>query len=189
VKLPALLLTLALAGVACRSPSVTLLPESDLPSDIYGSPRPTPTPVPTPELPKRGTVYFIREGRLVAVERPLPGVASSLPEGLLFALFQGSEGVKDARSAIPPNTRLNDLVVEGVVATVDLSTDFERGGPGRALALRLAQVVFTLTEDPSAVVGVRFEIDGVARQVIGGLNLTVLDRPVNRGDYEQFVPR
>lgn len=189
MRLPALLVALVLAGVGCRSPSVTLLPESELPSDIYGTPPPTPTPIPTPELPEAGTVYFIREGRLLAVERPLPGVASSLPEGLLFALFQGSEGVRDARSAIPPNTRLNGLEIEGVVATVDLSTDFERGGPGRALALRLAQVVYTLTEDPSAVVGVRFEIDGVARRVIGGLNLTVLDRPVNRGDYEQFSPR
>jgi spore germination protein GerM len=107
---------------------------------------------------------------------------------MLLALLGAQEDPR-IRSAIPSDTRLNDLEVEGAVATVDLSAAFERAGSPRSLGLRIAQVVYTLTEDPTGILGVRFAIDGLPRAVIGGVELTPLDRPVNRSDYVQFEPR
>lgn len=175
----ALLLTLA----ACRDTAVTLLPQGDLPRDIYGSP----VPQPTTELPRRGTVYMIRDGRLAPVLRPLQGVARSLPEALLLTLLQGPAGVRDATTAIPPDTRINDIQVVDGIATVDLSEEFEQGGSGRALALRVAQVVFALTEDRS-VEGVLFSIEGIPGPVVTGGGEVVF-RPVTREDYGRFTGR
>lgn len=180
----AVLMALLALGTACRSQSVTLIPDEELPRDVYGSPQPTP---PAEQLPETGPVYLLRQGHLYRVERPLAGTVGTLQEGLLLALLQGTEGIKEAATAIPPNTRLNDLEVTRSIAYVDLSTDFEGGASRRSQALRIAQVVYTLTSPLSGVGGVRFAIDGEPRQVIGGVNLTVIDRPVNRSDYVQFT--
>jgi hypothetical protein len=182
-RLAALVSMLVVAG-ACRSPSVTLIPEAELPDDVYGSP--APTPVPEEELPRRGIVYMVRGERLVAVPRTLQGVAGSLPEALMLALLQGPR--EKNTTAIPPDTRLNDLEVRNTIGYVDLSGEFERPGTRRDLALRIAQVVYTLTEDPSPVAAVRFLIDGVETNVIGEETLASVARPVNRGDYPQFAP-
>jgi Sporulation and spore germination len=177
-------LTLAVLAVACRNPSVTLIPESELPADVYGSPEPTPTL--EAELPRKGIVYLVRGERLVPVERTLQGVAASLPEALMLALLQGPR--KKNSTNIPLDTRLNDIEMQGTVAYVDLSSEFERPGTRRELALRIAQVVYTLTEDPSPAAAVRFLIDGVETNVIGEEALASVARPVARGDYPQFAP-
>lgn len=179
----ALLTLLLLAG--CGGEDVTILSSPDLPADVYGSPPPTPSPE---ALPRQGTVYLVRSARLYPVPRPLPGTARTVGEAMLLALLGAQEDPR-IRSAIPSDTRLNDLEVEGAVATVDLSAAFERAGSSRSLGLRIAQVVYTLTEDPTGILGVRFAIDGLPRAVIGGVELTPLDRPVNRSDYVQFEPR
>lgn len=183
MKPKAALALLLVAG--CGGQGVTVIPASDLPADVYGTPAPTPSPE---SLPRKGTVYLIRSGRLHPVRRPLPGTARTVGEAMLLALL-GAQQDPRIRSAIPSETRLNDLEVEGPIATVDLSAAFERAGSRRSLALRIAQVVYTLTEEPTGILGVRFAIDGIPRAVIGGVELTVLDRPVNRSDYSQFEPR
>jgi Sporulation and spore germination len=184
MKRLALLLPLLVVVGACRSPSVTLIPEAELPQDVYGSREPT--PIPEEELPRKGIVYLVRGERLVSVPRTLQGVAGSLPEALMLALLQGPR--ENNTTAIPPDTRLNDLEVRNTIAYVDLSGEFERPGPRRELALRIAQVVYTLTENPSPVAAVRFLIDGVETNVIGEEALASVARPVNRGDYPQFAP-
>jgi hypothetical protein len=183
VKRRTLVVLFLLAG--CGGQGVTILPSSELPPDVYGSPAPTPSPE---ALPRRGTVYLVRSARLHPVPRPLPGTARTVGEAMLLALLGAQEDPR-IQSAIPSDTRLNDIEVEGPVATVDLSAAFERAGSRRSLALRIAQVVYTLTEEPTGILGVRFAIDGLPRAVIGGVELTVLDRPVNRSDYSQFEPR
>jgi len=63
------------------------------------------------------------------------------------------------------------------VARVDLSSDFETGGSSRSLQLRLAQVVYTLTQFPT-VSAVRFSVDGTP----------VNDHAVGRGAYKALAP-
>ena len=174
---------LPILASACRGPDVTILRGPELPSDIYGDPGPTPTA----DLPDTGDVWLVKEGRLREVEdRPLQGVATSQAEALMLALLQGPAGVRGLTTEIPRATRLNSLEVDEGVATVDLSENFELG-PSRDVKMRLAQVVYTLTED-RRVRAVEFAFDGVPEESIPvpGLGLPV-DRPVNRSDYESLT--
>ena len=182
-----LLLAAILPGlvlVACRQEGVRVIPRSELPDVVYGSPRPSISPSP---LPPSGVVYFVRRGRVHAVTQTLQPVTSSLPEALMLSLLAGPTGVKGVTTTIPAGTRLNGVEVEGTVATVDLSGDFEPGSP-RSQVLRVAQVVFTLTEPGTGIYGVRFSIDGVVQEAIQGLRLTAVNRPVNRADYSDVGP-
>jgi Sporulation and spore germination len=175
----------ALLLAACRGDSVTILSEQDLPEDVYGSPLRTPTP--SVDLPEEGTVYLIREGRLVERRLPLQGEIESLPGALLVALFTAPVEGKRVHSAIPPGTTLNAVTVDGPVATVDVTSTFEAQPSERSLALRVAQVVYTLTQQGLGIVSVQFVIDGQQTSVTGGGG-EPLFRPVFRQDYSQFGP-
>jgi spore germination protein GerM len=72
------------------------------------------------------------------------------------------------------------------VATVDLTQEFKRGAAGRTLALRVAQVVYTLTEDIT-ILSVVFNFEGTHAPVISDSG-RVLERPVGRKDYAGFAP-
>jgi hypothetical protein len=174
---------LALAFVAaCRPEGVTLVSEADLPADVYGSPRPSPSPS-LQEIPNEGTVFLVKDGRLHPQSVPLQGeVVQSVQEALLIALLGPRPQGRDVLSEIPRGTRLNEVVVDGTVATVDLSSEFEAGS-GQSLALRIAQVVYTLTEQPSGILAVSFEIDGVSEPVVEP------DHPVGRAEYGEFAPQ
>lgn len=171
---------LALTLAACGGPAVSVLPESELPGDVYGSPQPESLT----DLPDNTVVYLVHEGRLVAAARQLPPEAPSLPVAAMDALLQGRSGVW--RTAIPEGTRVLSVDLEGVVATVNLSDEFEHSAPGGRLALRVAQVVYTLTETPQ-VGAVRFEIEGSPTAVPIARGRVVL-RPVTRADYQRFAP-
>lgn len=168
----------ATALVACRPTTVTLIPDSELPQDVYGSP----SPGQMEELPESATVYFLRSRHLAPVTRALPEIGA-LPEALLEALFSGPP--RRYNTAIPSDTRLISVEVREGVAWVDLSDEFERSAPGRILALRVAQVVYTVTEAPG-VFAVRFSIEGVPKGVLAGED-RVVQRGVTRGDYERFI--
>ena len=173
-----------LATAACRNPDVTILRGAELPADVYGPPDPTPTA--GADLPRRGDVWLVRNGRLREIpDRPLQGVAASEAEALLLALLQGPTGLRGMSTEIPPETRLNSVAVDEGVALVDLSENFEQG-PSRSLAMRVAQVVYTLTEDPQ-VRAVEFSFEGVRQPVIGAGGRVILSRPVLRSDYTELT--
>ncbi|MGH2739742.1 MAG: GerMN domain-containing protein [Actinomycetota bacterium] len=182
MRLARFLIAVPLVLAACGGEELTLLTEEQLPEDLYGSP----TPSLAPNLPSRGTVYFIGERGLVGVSRPLTD-APSLPSALLDALLQGPPDGGVFRSAIPSDTRALGIILDVGVATVDLSDEFEGGGTGTSLALRVAQIVYTLTEAPN-VLAVLFSIEGIPTAVISGSE-RVLDRPVIREDYARLLRR
>lgn len=103
----------------------------------------------------------------------------------LSVLLQGPQepGID---TAIPEGTRLLGLAIDDGVARVDLSSEFESGGGSLSMTIRLAQVVYTLTQFPT-VEGVSFELDGQPVDVFSGEGI-VLDHPVSRADYEQLMP-
>jgi hypothetical protein len=182
VKLAAVLAVMAVLAGACRSEGLTLLSESDLPEDVYGSP--APTPAEEPEIPEEGTVYLVRGERLVARTESLqPGVADSLAEALMLALITASAPRKPRiTNEIPERTRLNEVRIEGPVATVDLSSEFEGAAPEEQRTLRIAQVVYTLIQEGTDITAVRISIDGVPQQ------LKTPDLAVTRGDYRGVAP-
>lgn len=179
---------LALLASGCRGEGLTLISGSDLPSDVYGSPRPLPS-VTGEEFPARGTVFLVRRGRLHPVERrPLQPAVGSFPEALMVALIE-STPEKGIATAIPPNTRVYSVEVDGQTATVDLSAEFDLSGTPRSQGLRVAQVVYTLTQEVTGIRSVRFTIEGFPRLVRGGERLELLNRTVvTPGDYRQFAP-
>jgi spore germination protein GerM len=174
------------ALAACRGEGVTVIPGHELPRDVYGSPLPQPTA--TVRLPEQATVYLVEDGRLRPVSRPLSGEARSLPAALLFALLSpGVEG--SVHSAIPADSTVNSVTVAGSQATVDLSAEF--GGPGsvRSQAMRVAQVVYTLTEPATAtgITSVQITIEGEGG--VPGDSGELLLTPVTRRNYDDFAPR
>jgi hypothetical protein len=89
-------------------------------------------------------------------------------------------------TAIPVGTKLLGLDIKNGIATVDLSKEYASGGGSLSMMMRLAQVVFTLTQFPS-VQGVNFMLDGKAIDVLGGEGI-IIDHPMTRADYEDLSP-
>jgi hypothetical protein len=176
-----------LAG--CRAQEVHLIPASELPQDVYGPPSETP-PVGGEGIPEQGTIFLVTKGRLTPVDRQLP-LARTLPEALVQALLEVEGPVRntDIITEIPTNTRLISIQVDQNVATVDLSAEFETGATGVPLALRLAQVVYTLTQEETQILNVLFSIEGAPIPVLTGDGGVVDDRAVTRQDYERFAPK
>jgi hypothetical protein len=179
---------LAIVLGGCARQQLTLIPEGDLPGNVYESPEPSP---PASPLPRRGVIYLVERGRLSPVNVTLQEVSGSLPEALLSALFVLSEQQTEGRAEteIPPGTRLNGVDVESGVAIVDVSGEFEAPASARSQALRIAQVVYTLTEEGTRIHGVRFEIEGFPQQTIGGRDLGPIAGRVTRVQYAQFEPQ
>jgi len=124
-------------------------------------------------------VWFARRGRLVEALRTHAAtqqVATAAVDALLAGPTRAerSDGLS---SEIPPGTRLLGIAIAKGVARVDLSAKYEAGASSRSLQLRLAQVVYTLTQF-STVSAVSFEVDGSA----------VTDHPLGRGAYKALAP-
>lgn len=171
---------------ACGRQEVHLIPGSELPQDVYGPP----AEVRQEEgegIPEEGTVFLVNKGRLSPVRRELP-LARSLPQALVEALLEGPVRESPLDTAIPLNTRLLSIQVDQGVAIVNLSGEFESGATGEPLALRLAQIVYTLTQKETAVLNVLFSIEGQPIGVLTGNGVVVEDRPVTRRDYARFEP-
>ncbi len=133
-------------------------------------------------------VWFARGGRLVEALRThaaTPRVATAALDALLAGPTR-AERSAGLRSEIPRGTRLLGVTIAKGVARVDLTSDYEAGAGSRSLQLRLAQVVYTLTQFPT-VKAVRFELDGTPVNVFssGGI---VLDHPVGRSAYQSLAP-
>jgi hypothetical protein len=114
--------------------------------------------------------WFIRGGKLFVTHRSEP-LAAAVGRIALETLLSGpstAETGAGVSSAIPSGTQLRGLQLSGGIATVDLSGTFESGATASSMPLRLAQVVYSITQFSSAT-GVRFQIDGQGRTVVGGV--------------------
>jgi spore germination protein GerM len=129
------------------------------------------------------TVYLARGGRLVAVTRDgKPTVETAMD--LLLAGPSAEERKAGVGTAIPGGTGVRAVSVDyGGHANVDLTRDFAKGGNDRAL--RVAQVVYTLTEVPG-VQSVILTIDGKRVERFGPLKNVL--RTQKRTDYREFAP-
>src|SRR5665811_1974730 len=81
-----------------------------------------------------------------------------------------------------PRTLYLGIDVQGSVATVDLSKEYESGGGSMSMFARLGQVVYTLTQFPS-ISSVSFKLDGQPIEVFSGEGL-LLEHPMTRADNE-----
>ena len=211
--LPIVVLALAVAAFAAacggggEATPAGEVPTVDLPATPPAEPAPPstdPAPAETPPGtetdPGGGTgqaepkemftyeVWFTKGESLFVVHRTepkVPAVATMAMESLLEGPT-GREAPAGIGSAIPDDTTLLGVTVENGVATVDLSAEYESGGGTLSMMMRLAQVVYTLTQFPT-VQTVSFELDGQPVEVFSGEGI-VLDEPVDRDDYEDLLP-
>lgn len=127
---------------------------------------------------------------LVPVYREMSESADTLQQTLQLLLTGPtageSAGVPAMSTAIPEGTRALGGSIDGGVATVNLSSQFDDGGGSFGMFARLAQVVYTLTRLPD-VDAVAFEIDGEPVTVFSSEGIE-LDGPQQRDDYYDLLP-
>lgn len=97
----------------------------------------------------------------------------------------GISGFDDA-TEIPAGTEVEDLTVDGSTAVVDLSDEFASGGGSASMFARLAQLTFTLTRI-DGIDGVLL-VEGEDPVTVFSSEGIVLDGPMVREDFEDFVP-
>ena len=133
-------------------------------------------------------VWFTRGESLFMVKRTqeaTPRIGTAAMESLI-AGPNTQEQAAAVGSQIPAGTKLLGLNVDNGVATVDLTSEFESGGGSASMNMRIAQVVYTLTQFPT-VKGVLFQLDGQRVDVLGGEGV-IVDQPVTRKDYRSLLP-
>jgi hypothetical protein len=181
-KLALLAVPLTLAG--CGGGAVSLGPAPTKTTHASGS---GPKTTSTATAPNKRTlsleVWFVRNGSLAQTTiqaAKTPRVATAALTGLLGGSTNGFA------TAVPAGTRLLGISIAHGVATVDLTSQFQAGGDSRSLQLRLAQVVYTVTQFPT-VSRVKFELDGAPVNVFSSKGI-VLKHPVARNDYKNLLP-
>lgn len=176
------------------APSDATTPSTTPSQDPGSSANAMPTPVASPAGNTIVRAYFLLGGQpgsegLVPVLREIPkttAVASAAMNALLAGPTTAESGDRTITSAIPAGTRLLGVTINGSVATVDLSTEFDSGGGTASMQYRLGQVVYTLTQF-TTVKSVAFQIEGQTVTVFGSEGI-VLDGPVGRADYFDQLP-
>jgi len=127
-----------------------------------------------------------RVSKVFVTERAVPAT-TSVGRAALDRLLTGPSAAEYAaglRSQIPAGTTLRGVRVSAGTATVDLSSAFGPAASPPAMPLRIAQVVYTLTQFP-AVTGVRFQVNGQGVTVTGGVPV---QSPQTRAMYSGYLP-
>ena len=174
-------------SVAQGRPDVTPAPAVEPRTEPAPEPGSSDGPGASPSQAPTGTTivrtYFWLGGPegtagLVATLREIPGtkaVATAAVNALLAGTTSG-ESSRNISTSIPEGTQLLGLKIEGGVATIDLSSEFQAGGGGDTYRIRLGQVVYTLTQFPS--------VNAVALQIEGEGDATILKRT----DFVEQLP-
>lgn len=179
-------LTVATAGLAaCRRASTDGEPSRGTTSTPATT---APGTEPTATASTTLKVYFLHGEGLIVASRTVPAttaVASTAMRELL-AGPTAAERARGLASAIPTGTELRGVRIADGVATVDLGKRYESGGGTLSMSMRLAQVVYTLTQFPT-VTSVRFALDGKPVTVFSGEGI-ILEHPQTRADLEERLP-
>lgn len=133
-------------------------------------------------------VYFSRGEEVCAAVRVIPRTQAT-GAAAMKALLAGPTAEEKAMgmtSSIPEGTTLLGVDIANGVATVDLSKEYGSAGGNFSMIMRLAEVVFTLTQFPT-VEGVELKLDGEAVDVFGEEGF-MLAHPMSRADYEDLSP-
>jgi hypothetical protein len=140
------------------------------------SPADTPSPSsPSPTATVTYEVWYQLNRRLFVTTRTEPATAR-VGTAAIEALLAGPsdiEAAADVSTSVPAGTVLNDLTIDDGIAVVDLSAEFASNTSG----LRVAQVVYTLTQFPT-VEGVVIAIEGES----------AAGEPQSRRDFEDLLP-
>lgn len=205
-----LVLVVALSAVTgCKSKTAEKVPASDAEStapeisapataspdgDVAGGDEGATTQAATPPASKTPSkmkvkLYFGYEDRVLAIEREVP-YSQAVAKTAMTELLKGpsAEEMKGLalHSEIPKGTKLLGVTMSGRTARVDLSEKFDDGGGTLSMTMRLAQVVYTLTQY-STIESVEFYMNGKRVEVFSGEGI-MLDSPQRPTDYYSLIP-
>ncbi len=143
-----------------------------------------------PVAPRRLTlaVYLPRGDKLGVVAREVPQT-KAVATAAVNELLKGPSSAEVAygfHTEVPAGTRLRSISIRDHVATVDLTGEFDDGGGSLSMFMRLAQLVFTVTQFDS-VDAVTLKLDGVPVEIFSGEGI-VIDKPMRRADFEDVLP-
>lgn len=188
--LAGVVLLMFLASCSQRA-EVRVVPTDELPRDLYGSR----TSQSVSSRMIRALMYFVatdETGKPLQPERLTTTWRQersdrSLAEFAVRALLARplASETNHLRTAIPPGTTLLGVTVRSGIADVNLSAQFEQAEAEVLQLLRVAQVVWTLTEVPR-VHAVRFRIHGAPQPVIDQFG--VAHEIVTRARYSRLAP-
>jgi hypothetical protein len=133
-------------------------------------------------------VWFTRGERLFVTKRTQPFTVA-VGRAALETMLQGpsdAEAAAGVGTVVPGGTELLGLNIEDGIATVDLSGEYDDGGGSLSMRMRLAQVVYTISQFDT-VQGVDFRLDGEPVETFSGEGI-VLEDPQTRNDYEDLLP-
>jgi germination protein M len=133
-------------------------------------------------------VWFHR-GEHLFVARRSQDATLAVGRAAIEALLEGPsvhETQRDVQTSVPGGTELLGLDIDDGIARVDLTSEYESGGGSLSMTMRLAQVVYTLTQFET-VDAVQFMLDGERVDVFSAEGI-VLDHPVRRRDYAELLP-
>jgi hypothetical protein len=154
-------------------------------SSTSAAPSPSTSPDGTEETEVR--VYFSRDEKVSTAGRAV--ASADVERAAVEMLLEGTDAFETdigMTSAIPEGTELLDVTVDDGHATVDLSSEFASGGGSLSMQLRVAQIVFTLTQF-DAVESVTILLDGQEpTEGIGGEGVPAID--LDRTDVENVIP-
>ncbi len=169
--------------------SPTTTPEPTSPPAVIPTAVPEPVPKPPTGPGTRVRIYLTRGEKLGVAGRSVPAGVTGIARSAVTQLL-AAPSAKDRSyglgTSIPSGTKLLGLTIGSGIATVDLSKRFESGGGSLSMRMRVAQVVYTLTQFPT-VRRVAFRLDGKPVQAIGGEGV-VVSPPVGRAQFEDVTP-
>ena len=182
-------LALSLLGAACSDddPEPAARPQPT-PSVTAASPSaaaPSPSAAPVTQAVTLWLTHEEYVGRTVRQAQVVPPQFATAAVEELLKGATSTESSSGFATAIPAGSRLLGLAVENGVATADLSQEFESGGGSLSARLRLAQLVYTLTEFPT-VQSVALEIEGAPATTFSSEGI-VIDGPMTRSEFEDLV--
>jgi germination protein M len=172
--------------VACGGGTPQGQPTSTATTTPSATPSTTPSTTPTPAA-TTVAAYFVRAEKMAAATRTATGQA--VATAAVRALLTGPTAAElsgGLSTAVPAGTELRSLKIENGLAVVDLTGAFASGGGSLSMGERLAQLVTTVTQFPSAS-KVRLWLDGRPATTLGGEGLMV-DRALGRADVEEYLP-
>lgn len=188
-KLAAVVLAAAIVTAGCGRDTPAPIEVREVPSPAATDMPSSPSPDSTGSSTELSLEVWFNNGEQLAVAYRTVPATEAVGHAALEQLLAGPspEEVGDRLGTqLPPGTRLRGLRVARGVATVDLSRDFESGGGSLSMSMRLAQVVYTLTQF-SAVDEVAVELDGDPVDSFGGEGLDTSE-PLGRADFSDHAP-
>lgn len=134
-------------------------------------------------------IYLVRNEQVATASRTIAGtpeVAAGAMNELLTGITPYEEDLGFG-TEVPFETEILgiNLQDDGTVI-IDLSSQFESGGGSFSMQMRVAQVVYTLTQFDT-IDQVQFLIEGQEVEAIGGEGVMV-DEPLDRSDFEDLTP-